>query len=40
MELKLRSGTGALLKKFGKTNITDAVSPARTNVGRKLFGLF
>jgi hypothetical protein len=38
--LKLRSGTDALLERFGKRGISDIVDPARPNVARKRFGLF
>ena len=40
MHLKLRSGTDALLERFGKRGISDIVDPARPNVARKRFGLF
>lgn len=38
MNLKLRSGTGELLKRFGRKGNSDAVSPIRPNVAKKRFG--
>jgi hypothetical protein len=40
MDLKLRSGTEELMKRFGRADITDIVQPGRKNVGRKFLGLF
>lgn len=39
MNLKLRSGTDELLKRFGKKGITDIISPTRSNVAKKWFGI-
>ena len=40
MDLKLRSGTEELMKRFGRADITDIVQPGRKNVGRRFLGLF
>ena len=40
MNFKLRSGTDALLERLGKKGVSDIIEPSRTNVGKKLFGLF
>ncbi|MGZ3159870.1 MAG: suppressor of fused domain protein, partial [Burkholderiaceae bacterium] len=39
MNLKLRSGTDELLKRFGKKGISDIFSPTRSNVAKKWFGI-
>ncbi len=40
MNFKLNSGTDALLDKFSKFNITDAIDLKRRNVMKKRFGIF
>jgi Suppressor of fused protein (SUFU) len=40
MNLKLRSGSDALLDKLGDAGVSDIVDPFRKNTARKRFGLF
>ena len=40
MNLKLRSGTDALLEKLGKRNISDIVEPVRRNAAKRWLGIF
>jgi hypothetical protein len=40
MDLKLRSGSDALLEKLDQRDITDVIDPARKNSAKKWFGIF
>lgn len=39
MNLKLRSGTDALLEKLGKRRVTDIIDPSRVNTAKRWLGL-